>query len=261
MTVVGIRALLKRMENKLPTPHLQKEVNKLLEQIQLLQEQMIATPESQEPPKPKKTRDHGHTRLQWDEVEAFARLLLLQQITNHDLPEVWLAAEVPNQIMDIKPQSKQLIEVELPVFMDRIERVYNQCAPTIGCRKENVEKISLLYAMIICHCMLKPMMTTACIANNMRHMGVLGDESSSYLLGCDIPELLASDQPDKPNKKRKAALNWIKERMVELQTSGILERMEDKYPPAIGNPWAQFQKKCTTWTLSSQSSQNQFPLF
>ena len=234
------------MEGKtLPNPQLQQEWNNLVKQLELLQEQMTATPESQEPQQPKKARKHGHPRQLWEDVEPLVFTMIAMYTATHDLSLAFLLDE------DLDKSFFAKIGNQNERAMRTTEAMYSAAPVLINCHKDNIERTSIMDAMICVLPALQGELVTAEVVNILQHMGSTGKSLSLHLFDVPLVALLRPDTPEKQNTHRKRALGMIEKRIKALEEAGILMGRLEKRAAEITNPWAKRNPLVASWCVAA----------
>jgi hypothetical protein len=232
------------MEGKtLPTPHLQKEMDKLLQQVQLLQEQMTATPDTQEAQEPK-PRKHGHPRQDWEDVESLARTMVVMYSATQDLAMAFL----DQHRLDVEAMISQIGKANIRT-MRTAEAMYNGAPVLVNCHKDNIERTSMMDAMICVLAAINGSVVTAEVLNNLQHMGPLGNALSIHLFDVPLVALLGPDTQEKQNTYRKRALGLVEKRIKALENASVLLGDPEKRAAHITNPWSKRNPIVASWCV------------
>ena len=237
------------MQNNIPTPLIQEEMDRLKQQMDALLAQVNGTASPEASSHGVSSQRFANTRVEFEHLWGMVTVLGTQLYMFVEAPEFWVSALDPSLSDDINSIWEEDFLPNVSQSCLAADEMYHALPSDIKCYKGNIEAMSQVDALICVFANSLRRLSTVDIINFLPHAGFLGDRIAEHLFNSTPAELnkpdtafkLEKEKKDRINRKRKAALMMINRRIEVFVESGLLCKSSTPADPVIPNPQIQEQ--------------------
>lgn len=227
------------MQNNIPTPLIQEEMDRLKQQMDALLAQVNGTASPEASSQGVSSQRFLNTRVEFEHLWGMATVLGAQLYMFVTAPEFWVSALHPSLSDDINSIWEEDFLPNVSHSCLAADEMYHALPSHIKCYKRNVEAMSQVDALICVFVNSLGRCSTVDIINFLPHAGSLGERIAEHVFNSTPTELQKPDTAypkDEFNRQRKAALVTINRRIEVFVESGLLRKSATPAEPSIPNP-------------------------